>query len=546
MTRPPALRPTGRGTPHRRNAAGARPLLPSAAALLLALLAGAGGPPAAGARENPHAFMSDPAKCPDCHETTPQRGSDDHLSVTFKDTIVNLCSACHLEERHREEHPVEIRPEGAVPADLHLDSAYTVTCATCHDPHGPHEADRPYLPQDARERLLSLVRRGQRFPTRFLRRPTPAGELCTACHPGGFVTVEGEALRTGAASIFADYIGSGACKECHFAIWDQWRRTLHATNYRDAKKDPAAIRGVFTENGARPFPKDTVQRTVGEHWTQRYLVQGAKGLMVVPDTWSIQTGAWVQEGSFNRPWLKYCAGCHVTGLNPFDGSSFELGTGCEGCHGPGRRHAESSDQTEIVNPAVLVESRRDMICESCHTAGHDRSGNFRYPVGYRPGEDLMRYYRGLVPKPGQDVSNYKGDNTYEDRHRQFLFAISRMNILTGATCDVCSVGRQPSADQEGKNPEYRLTPDEMCGTCHREIKKNQLAHADHAPETAGCIDCHVPLLDATRTRYSIHDHKFQFGAPTPEHIAGGDPCQGCHERARAKGKKRAGKPLARR
>jgi hypothetical protein len=99
---------------------------------------------------------------------------------------------------------------------------------------------------------------------------------------------------------------------------------------------------------------------------------------------------------------------------------------------------------------------------------------------------------------------------------------------------------------EGKDPEYRLSPDEMCGTCHREIKKTQQAHAGHAPEVAGCIDCHVPLLDASRTRYSIHDHKFQFGAPTPEHIAGGDPCQGCHERARAKGKKRAGKPLARR
>jgi hypothetical protein len=47
----------------------------------------------------------------------------------------------------------------------------------------------------------------------------------------------------------------------------------------------------------------------------------------------------------------------VTALNPFDGSYHERGTGCEGCHGPGRRHAETSDQTEIINPAILVESR---------------------------------------------------------------------------------------------------------------------------------------------------------------------------------------------
>jgi hypothetical protein len=252
----------------------------------------------------------------------------------------------------------------------------------------------------------------------------------------------------------------------------------------------------------------------------------------------------MKEGSFNRPWLKYCVGCHVTALNPFDGSYHERGTGCEGCHGPGRRHAESSDQTEIINPAILVESRRDMICEACHTAGHDRSGNFRFPVGYLPGEDLTRSYRGLVPKPGQDTSNYKGDNTYEDRHRQFLFWISRVDILVGVTCDVCSADRRAAAEMEGKSAEYRLTPDEFCGTCHRGIKQAQRAHADHDPETAGCVDCHVPALNESRTAYSIHDHKFRFGPPKPEHIAGGDPCEGCHERARAKrGKLRAKKPM---
>ncbi|HWR97324.1 MAG TPA: multiheme c-type cytochrome [Candidatus Methanoperedens sp.] len=535
---------TARELPRSCDGPGAGPTRTAAAPLLLAWLASVCAVPASGAGENPHAFMSDPAKCVDCHEAAPQRGRDDFLTVTFKDTIVNLCCTCHQEEHHREEHPIEIRPEGAVPQDLHLDGAYTVSCATCHNPHGPFEADRPYLPQTFGERLLGLARRTERYPTRFLRRPNPNGELCAACHTGGVVTGAGEPPRSGEQG-FPDYIGSAACKECHKPIWDQWRRTLHATNYRDLKQDPAALRGVFTEGDSQPFAKAEALRSVGEHWTQRYLVQGKKELMVIPDTWSIQAGAWLKEGSFNRPWLKYCAGCHVTALNHFDGSSLERGTGCEGCHGPGRRHAESSDQTEIVNPGILVESRRDMICEACHTAGHDRSGNFRYPVGYLPGADLMRYYRGLVPKPGQDVANYKGDNTYEDRHRQFLYWISRVNILVGVTCDVCSADRRAAAEMEGKDPEYRLSPDEMCGTCHREIKKGQQAHAGHAPEVAGCIDCHVPLLDATRTRYSIHDHKFQFGPPRPDHVAGGDPCEGCHERTRARGR-RAPRSLVRR
>ena len=385
-----------------------------AAALLLALIACGFVPGPAAGRANPHAFMADPAKCTQCHAAAPQRGKDDYLSVTFKDTIVNLCVACHPDEHLREEHPLEIRPGGAVPEDLHLDAAYTITCATCHNPHGPHEADRPFTPQTLWERVRALASRRRSFPTRFLRRPNAAGELCAACHPAEIVTAEKEAHPSKEKG-FPDYVGSERCKECHGGIWKQWRLTLHARNYRDAKREPAAIRGVFAAD--EPFAKDEVVRTVGEHWTQRYLVQGKKELMVVPDTWSIQAGSWMKEGSFNRPWLKYCAGCHVTALNPFDGSSFEMGTGCEGCHGPGRRHADTSDQAEIVNPAVLIQSRRDMICEACHTAGHDRSGNYRYPVGYRPGDDLLRSYSGLVPKLGQDTTNYTGDNFYEDCHR---------------------------------------------------------------------------------------------------------------------------------
>jgi len=232
-----------------------------------------------------------------------------------------------------------------------------------------------------------------------------------------------------------------------------------------------------------------VLRTVGEHWTQRYLVQGKKELMVIPDTWSIQAGTWMKEGSFNRPWLKVLRGCHVTALNHFDGTYHEMGTGCEGCHGPGRRHAESSDQDGDRQPGRPRREPAQHDLRVLHTAGHDRSGNFRYPVGYRPGEDLMRSYRGLVPKPGQDVTNYKGDNTYEDRHRQFLF-LGLAGEHPHRRHLRCLLGRPPRLrGHGGEESEYRLTLGEMCGTCHREIKKNQQAHADHAPAVADCVDC---------------------------------------------------------
>ena len=73
----------------------------AAAAVLLTLLAsGAVAGPAAG-RENPHEFMNNPLRCPDCHEVSPQRGKDDYLSVKLKDSVVNLCVACHPRSEER-------------------------------------------------------------------------------------------------------------------------------------------------------------------------------------------------------------------------------------------------------------------------------------------------------------------------------------------------------------------------------------------------------------------------------------------------------------
>jgi len=498
----------------------------AAALALLALLALAAPGRADG---NPHAFMEEPGRCAECHEGVPERGVDDAATVTLTAPVVELCTRCHEGEHLRERHPIEIRPEYPVPEELRLDDNYSVTCTTCHDPHGRPDADRPWTPRSFWDRLRDAAARRARWPTRFLRLPNADGGLCLACHRGGVVVPEGASPLP-----LEEYAGSERCRECHAGIWEEWSRTLHAVNFRDAKADPSAVRAVFSGvpgADSLELERDEVLWTVGEHWTQRYLVEGRRGdLAVVPDTWSLQANAWLREGSFPRPWRKYCEGCHVTALDPFTGRYLEEGTGCEGCHGPGRLHAETTDQAAIVNPSLLVAARRDMICEACHTAGHDRSGTYRYPVGFQPGQDLARYYRGLVPKPGQDVSNYTGDGSPEDRHRQFLFWISRVDILSGLTCDVCSADRKAAAEHEGRSAEYRLSPDEMCATCHREVARDGRGHSGHAPETAGCVDCHRPALTASRDAYSVHDHKFRFGPPRPEDVDGGDPCRGCHER----------------
>lgn len=450
------------------------------------------------------------------------RGQDDYTTVTFVDSIVALCVTCHEGAHLREEHPLEIRPEFEVPGDLHLDNSYTITCATCHDPHGPHEAERPYAPPGFAGYVSSLVGGQTAYPTHLLRRPNSSGELCLSCHKEGVTFGEGE----DATVLLQQYVGSLVCRECHPDIYDQWSMTLHAENFLDASKDPGVVRGKF--EGDDPFPPGDILYTVGEHWTQRYIVDGKRGLMVRPESWSITGSKWVKGGSFKRPWLKYCAGCHTTALNPFTGAYVERGTGCESCHGPGLQHTETTDQYDVVNPALLVESRRNMVCEACHTSGHDRSGAFRYPVGFRPGENLMRFYKGLVPKSGQGAESYTGDGSYEDRHRQFLFWSDRLNILEGLSCDVCSSQSRPEPDEVQEQTEYVLSPSEACGTCHREVMEDYEGHSGHAVTDAGCLDCHPPTLTLSGEAYSIHDHKFQFGGPPEWMVQGLDPCGRCH------------------
>jgi hypothetical protein len=499
-------------------------VLAIASALLgLALLA---APLVAGPEEEetaaPHAFMKDPEKCVSCHASKPEPGKDDYTTVTFVDQIVTLCSDCHPDAHYRDEHPVEIRPESEVPQEFHLDNYYTMTCATCHDPHGPHESERRHVPPGFDGLVSSLFDRQQRYPTYFLRKANARGELCLSCHEQGLGVKEDVDFSV---EVLPEYIGSERCRECHPDVYEEWSRTLHSRNFLDVAGTPGAVRARF-EDG-KPFPPEKILYTVGEHWVQSYIIDGRRGLMVRPERWSLISQDWISgSGKFSRPWLRYCAGCHTTALNPFDGSYVERGTGCESCHGPGLRHSESTDQFDIVNPSLLAASRWSMVCESCHTSGHDRSGKFRYPVGYRPGEDLMRYYKGLVPKAGQGAEDYKGDGSYEDRHRQFEFWSQRVNILQGVSCDVCTGHSRPAAEEIKQETE--LNRDELCGTCHRDIILGYDEHAGHEREQAGCVDCHPPQVTASGDSFSIHDHKFSFGTPPRWVVDGVDPCVRCH------------------
>jgi hypothetical protein len=261
---------------------------------------------------------------------------------------------------------------------------------------------------------------------------------------------------------------------------------------------------------------------------QKYITFIDNDYYVLPKYWNLVNGDWEPYSIFNwrqRPYTIFCDGCHTTGFDPETKSFHEPSIGCEACHGPGEKHLGSNDPADIVNPEKLSKVRRDMICEACHTDGKDTKygGQFPFPAGYRPGEDLTEYFTDFfAPKP-KSKKWYWGTVDYSERHRMYMFWKSKF-YSTARACDVCGFDRGITVKED-----RTMTRDEYCGTCHGRIYKVSSLHSRHSPGDAQCVDCHTPQVTDGGRRYSIHDHKFDFSGPEYS-------CNECHEEKKVAGK----------
>ncbi len=475
---------------------------------------------------NPHAFMKDPSRCGECHlESSPAPGRT-YATMNFRKDIFSLCDSCHP---MYVSHAVDIAPGQGRGKDLPLDPDGTMTCITCHAPHSSPHSDMKYTGRSLSEKIRDTVFPGVpgRFRTFFLRIPSPSGEICESCHARRAL-VAGEAKVTGVDP--AMYAGSGACRECHPREHRQWKRTPHARMLRSPRRDPSAVIAPFTES--RPFPSSEIAYVLGSRNVQRFISRKEGTLVVRTPIWLIRGKQWNLSYWREMDWMKSCCGCHTTGFNPFLGQYAEEGISCEACHGPGRAHVLSGKAGDIVHPGKISESRRAMICLSCHTTGHDRSGEFRFPVGFLPGADLRPYYSGLTPKPGQDDSSFKGDGSYADRLEQYLFWRSRMLIVEGETCDLCKNFRVAQQETRSGGPR-KMSALEFCLSCHDgTVIPVPPRHESIMKKGANCLSCHVQERGSGGD-VSIHDHKYIPREALPKNDFIPDPdfrsiCYKCH------------------
>ncbi len=295
-----------------------------------------------------------------------------------------------------------------------------------------------------------------------------------------------------------EYVGSETCAACHQIQYKGWVKTFHSTVVQDARKNPAAVMADMSVPDL-PFKRQDIAFTIGGHWDQRYLTKIDDDYYILPRLWSVQSKKWRPYSTYGwqrRPYSRYCVGCHSVGFDPKTKEIVEHSVGCESCHGPGREHAASPRNSNIVNPKRLSEERSEEVCASCHVRGRDPSGEFYFPIGYVPGEDLSRY---LIPLEKKESESY-----HDAIHRLWDKWRADREAQARSRCEVCGIHQ----NAKPKGPQVSL--DAICMSCHEYDDRLPLHTHHKADTTIGCADCHVqknPELNETKEN-NVHSYSY--------------------------------------
>jgi hypothetical protein len=90
------------------------------------------------------------------------------------------------------------------------------------------------------------------------------------------------------------YTGSAACKTCHPAVYDRWKKTRMANVVRDPHQYP----DVILPDLAKPdplisFKLQDIALVYGAKWKQRYFTKTGNDYFVFPAQWDIAHQKWL-------------------------------------------------------------------------------------------------------------------------------------------------------------------------------------------------------------------------------------------------------------
>ncbi len=369
-------------------------------------------------------------------------------------------------------------------------------------------------------------------------------------------------------NIYANYVGSASCGECHPDALKKWAGSHHAEAERllQTNRDLAAFAPTreFTHGTQKTFVQwhdgqaqiagfglnhqwetNPVARVIGEDPLRQFLIAFPGGRYQVQEasydprsnewfnvygTEDRQPGEWGHWMGRGMNWNAMCAACHNTRVqknydaatDSYHTTMAETTVSCEACHGPLKAHVDWQKKyggTGQPDPVFPKHSRQQVfdMCASCHARRADLTGNFV------PGDDFNDHYE-LATVDASDLFYPDGQIRDED-YEQSAWLGSKMQH-TGLTCLDCHPRSLHMA---------RLHGNELCLQCHKggfpkAPTINPTEHSHHAAGSTGneCANCHMPQT-VYMQRHSRHDHGFTIPDPLlTKQFAVPNACNRCH------------------
>jgi predicted CXXCH cytochrome family protein len=376
----------------------------------------------------------------------------------------------------------------------------------------------------------------------YLRHLAPTGGLAVA-----------ETRKESGPSVYATFVGSKACQQCHAEIYERWQKTPMANVVRDPREHPdAIIPDLSKPDPLVKFTRDDVAFVYGSIWKQRYFTKVGKDYFPEGAQWDVMHRMWrpyfvapntdwwepfYPADNMKRPTGPICDGCHSVNYNIHDKTVTEWNVGCERCHGPGSEHVAHHSAGNISNPGRMDFVRGNDTCIVCHSQGRPLKNPiegryYDWAVGYDAGKNLQDFWQLEDHKLGETNFTHFADGTAHKNRMQGNDFVQSVMYRRGVTCFSCH-----DAHGTGNYAELRKPANVICLDCHTPGGLNGPRaatleeHTHHKTTSAGseCTACHMPAIQPEIPDVKVHAHTFNFISPAmTEKYKIPNPCSSCH------------------
>lgn len=352
-----------------------------------------------------------------------------------------------------------------------------------------------------------------------------------------------------------DFVGSEACAECHWEVYDEYQGHPMAHSLGPVlEESPVESYGEAAQFAPDPHTRYRVERTeegvfhhevgldaegneiydqgVEVHYAlgsgkrgRSYLTDRGGIFFQSPISWYSRDQKWdlspgyTPENSkrFSRRVKDVCLECHTGRLNSVAGTAdryrqppfHELSIGCERCHGPGKAHVERHSSGRevagpdpIVNPQKLDPFPREAVCNQCHLIGFDSILRYgRSPHDFRPGQNLGEIWTIFLPE-----KTVRADQTTTAVSQAQQMMTSVCYRQSGGSLGCISCHDPHSVPATVRRVDYYRS---QCLECHDNHDcAVSLSERDTPEIHNSCIDCHMPRLEANDIPHTSQtDHR---------------------------------------